>query len=55
MRYNHFTYVDNEIAYFDILDTSYEVSNEHIVHTRIVALLLNVSALWSNTGDANVI
>ena len=24
MRYNHFTFVDNEIAYFDLLDTSYQ-------------------------------
>ena len=23
MRYNHFTFVDKEIAYFDLLDTSY--------------------------------
>ena len=27
MRYNHFTFVDNEIAYFDLLDTSYHVSS----------------------------
>ena len=26
MRYNHFTFVDNEIAYFDVLDTSYKVN-----------------------------
>ena len=40
MRYNHFTYVDNEIAYFDILDTSYEVSSHPtIVHTRTVTRL----------------
>ena len=25
MRYNHFTYVDREIAYFDLLDMSYQV------------------------------
>ena len=25
MRYNHFTFVDNEIAYFDVLDTCYKV------------------------------
>ena len=25
MGYNHFTFVDNEIAYFDVLDTCYKV------------------------------
>ena len=25
MRYNHFTYVDREIAYSDLLDMSYQV------------------------------
>ena len=25
MRYNHFTYVDREIAYFDLLDMCYQV------------------------------
>merc|ERR1712062_246095 len=45
MRYNHFSFVDSEIAYFDLLDTSYQNA-------------MNCSTLYENKikwGDAFII